>query len=230
MKNSTKYLLAALLVLLASLTAYNMALRAEYRQGTYKDPMRGYLSLGFKDFTEVSVPAASSVGVRVEAGPYRVRMSPRVAAFVHVRQQGGQLVVTADFPARQEFLGWGEAVVITCPRLTALRADAVYTEGGQPVADKGESGGHKVLVTGFKQDSLLVQADRGSHVELASNHLAYLRAVTGTTPGSHPNLQLNADNQSQLTVHNLAIATLHYQVADSAQVMLTGAALASLPR
>lgn len=65
MKTSTTFLLAALLVLLASLTAYNMALRAEYRSGTYKDPLRSYKVLNFKNFTEVTVPAASALSVKI---------------------------------------------------------------------------------------------------------------------------------------------------------------------
>lgn len=241
MKNSTKYLLAALLVLLTSLTAYNMALRTEYHKGTYKDPLRGYVALDFKGFTEVAVPAASTVGVRVVAGPFGVRINPHVTEFVRLRQQDGRLVVTVDFPARQEFLGWEEAVVISCPRLAALRTDAVYTEAGQLVVDRRESGGHKVLVLGFSQDSLLVQADRGSRVELASNDLTFLRAVAGPTPGSRTTLQLNADNhiaaasltlghQSELMLNNVFIPQLRHQFADSAKVTLAGAALGSLAK
>jgi hypothetical protein len=239
MKNSSKFLLAAVLVLLASLTAYNMALRTEYHKGTYKDPLRGFATLPLTGFTEVAVPAASSVNVKVVAGPYSVRLNPRVQEFVHVRQQGQRLIVEANFPVRQAFLGWGDGVVISCPRLTALTADAVYLEAGQQRADKKYPESRIVRVEGFVQDSLTVRADRASHIELAGNKLGLLRATTGTTPGSHTTLTLNADNriaatrldlrhQSELKMNNVLIPELRYQVADSAQALLSGATLRRL--
>jgi len=239
MKNSSKFLLAAVLVLLASLTAYNMALRTEYRLGTYKDPLRGFATLPLTGFTEVAVPAGSSVSVKVVAGPYSVRINPRIQEFVHVRQQGPRLVVEAVFPERQKFLGWGDGVVISCPRLTALSTDAVYLEAGQQRADKAYPESRVVRVQGFVQDSLAIRADRGSHVELTGNQLGLLRATTGFTPGSHPVLtlgtgnriaaaQLDLQHQSELKMNNILIPSLRYQVSDSAQAILSGAMLRSL--
>ncbi len=239
MKNSSKFLLAAVLILLASLTAYNMALRTEYHLGTYKDPLRGFATLPLAGFTEVAVPAASTVSVKVVAGPFKVRINPLIQEFVKVRQQGTRLVVEAAFPERQKFLGWGEGVVISCPRLTALSTDAVYLEAGQRRVDKGYPESRTVRVQGFKQDSLRVRADNGSHLELANNELGLLRATTGTTPGSHASLTLASDNriaaaqlsiqhQSEIRMKNVLIPSLHYHVSDSAQALLSGVALRSL--
>jgi hypothetical protein len=239
MKNSSKFLLAAVLVLLASLTAYNMALRTEYHLGSYKDPLRGFVKLPLSGFTEIAVPAASTVNVKVVVGPFSVRINPRVQEFVHVRQQGTRLVVEAIFPSRQQFLGWGEGVVISCPRLAALSTDAVYLEAGQRRVDKGYPENRTVQVQGFVQDSLTVRADCGSHLELAGNQLGLLRATTGATPGSHASLTIGANNriavarldlrhQSEVRMKNVQIPGLHYQVSDSAQALLSGASLRSL--
>ena len=246
MKNSSKYLLAAVLVLLASLTAYNMALRNEYRKGDYKDPLHGYVTLGFKDFTEVSVPSASVVSVKLVPGPFSVRLNPAATEYVHLRQQGNRLVITARFPDRQHYFGPAATVLISCPRLAALTTDAVHEEKGKQLVSKNYQIGRyvvvqDVVVQGFSQDSLTVRADRGSRVELAGNKLGYLRATAGTSLGSHGLLQLNADNriaaaaftlghQSEVVMNNIAIPQLRYQVADSAKVTLTGAALGSLPQ
>jgi hypothetical protein len=241
MKNSSKYLLAAVLVLLASITAYNMALRTEYRKGDYKNPLRGYVSQPFKDFTEVSVPAASVVSVKLVPGPFSVRLHPQAAEYVHLRQQGGRLVITASFPDQQHYFGRAETVVISCPRLAALSTDAVDKEGGKQLISKHYGRSQTVRVQGFTQDSLVLRQDRGSRVELIGNKLAYLHATTGTSPGSHPWLQVSADNhiaaadftlghQSELTLSNVVIPQLRYHAADSAQVTLTGAALGSLPK
>jgi hypothetical protein len=238
MKNSTKYLLAALLVLLASLTAYNMALRTEYHQGTYKDPLRGFTALKFKNFDEVAVPAASILTVKIVAGPYGVHISPEVAEFVHLRQQGRRLEVSASFPSRHEYLGNRPLLVISCPRLATLHADARYQEAGQPRVEKQYALGHAVQVQGFQQDSLSVWADHASHVELAGNKLAWLHAEAGASPGSHTELHVAPDNhiaaasfrlraQGELVLDNTAIAQLQHQFGDSAKVTLTGVALGS---
>ncbi|RZK92397.1 MAG: hypothetical protein EOO62_33225 [Hymenobacter sp.] len=244
MKNSSKYLLAALLVLLASLTAYNMALRNEYRRGDYKDPLHGYVTLGFKDFTEVSVPAASVVSVKLVPGPFSVRLNPAATQYVHLRQQGSRLVITADFPDRQHYFGGPATVLISCPHLAALSTDAVHQEKGRQLIGKNYRADRYILaqdvvVQGFSQDSLTVRVDRGSRIELAGNKLGYLRATAGTSPGSHGLLQLNADNhiaaanfavghQSELVLDNILIPQLRHQLADSVKVTLTGASLGSL--
>jgi hypothetical protein len=242
MKNSSKFLLAAVLVLLASLTAYNMALRTEYHLGSYKDPLRGYVNLGLTNFSEVAVTASSVVGVKVVPGTFSVRMSPRAQKYVQVRQQGRRLVITAAFPdGRRQYFGQAPAVVISCPRLGTLTTDAVYEGESQPVIGKNFWNSEQILVQGFRQDSLAVRADQGSRVELAGNHLGYLGATAGASLGSHAQLQLNPDNriaaadltvghQSELILNNVAIPALKYHVADSAKVTLGGAALRGLPQ
>ena len=240
MKTSVKFLLAAALVLLASLTAYNMALRAEYRSGAYRDPLRGYKVLSFKEFIKVTVPAAGILNVKIVSGPFSVRINPAVAEYVRVSQQNGSLLITAAFPDQRPYLGAAEAVVISCPRLVALTTDAVYQIEGQQHVDKQALFMRgRTLVQGFRQDSLALQQDKASRIELTGNNLNFLRAVAGATAGSHSMLQLNKDNhiaaanltlnhQSELILDNVAIPQLRYHFADSAKATLTGAALTAL--
>ena len=240
MKNSVKYLLAALLVLLASLTAYNLALRAEYRRGDYKDPLHNYVSQNFRDFTEVAVPASNVVSVKVTPGPFSVRLNPTAAEYVHLRQQGNRLVITATFPKWRRYFGPAETVLISCPRLAALTADAVYESEDKPLTTKEFSDRDytKVLVQGFRQDSLTLHQDHGSGIELAGNTLGLLRATAGAGTGSHGLLQVNADNhlaaasltlahRSELLLDNVQIPQLRHQFGDSTKVTLTGVALGS---
>ncbi|NML64826.1 hypothetical protein HHL22_06370 [Hymenobacter sp. RP-2-7] len=238
MKTSNLLLLIAALVLLGSLTAYNMALRAEYRSGTYKDPLREYSRLKFKDFDEVAVPAASAAGVKIVAGSFGVRLSPDAAKYLHVTQQGRRLVVSAVFPEQWHWLP-NDAVVISCPRLAALSADAVAMEAGKRVEDTRIGPRYRVLVQGFGQDTLRVQADRSSRIELAANRLGYLAAETGRTPGSHTALlldddnhiaaaSLRCDNLGTLELNGVRIPRLHTQLGDSVQLSLRGQALGAL--
>ncbi|MGI4762302.1 MAG: hypothetical protein ACRYF0_16450 [Janthinobacterium lividum] len=241
MKNSSKYLLAAVLVLLASLTAYNMALRTEYRRGDYKNPLRGYVAQGFRDFTEVVVPASNVVSVKIVPGPFSVRLNPGATEYVHLRQQGNRLIITATFPKWRRYFGPAETVLISCPRLAALSTDAVYEAQGKPSISKDFREYEKVLVQGFRQDSLTLRQNHGSCIELAGNTLGSLRATAGPSLGSHGLLQLNADNriaaasltlahQSELVLDNVQIPQLHRQFSDSTKVTLTGAALGSVLR
>ena len=241
MKTSTTFLLAALLVLLASLTAYNMALRAEYRSGAYKDPLRAYKVLNFKDFTGVAVHAASALSVKIVAGPFGVRVNPAAAQLVRVSQQDGQLRLTLALPKYPQTLGRGETVVISCPHLAALSTAGTYLQDGQPHLDQSANGGRRVLVQGFHQDSLTLSQANGSRIKLISNRLSYLRAVAGATPASRAVLTIGANNRiaaadltvsprSQLLLSDIVIPQLRTHLADSAQVTLSGAALAGLRR
>ncbi len=235
MKTSNKLFVAAVALVLGSLATYDAALRAEYRTGSYKDPLHNYQALGLRNFDAVRVPSASGLQVRVAAGPFAVHVSKEAADYVRVTQQGKLLLVSLNYPKQLERLWRREAVLITCPRLTALQTKGTYTVAGQ-VPTTGLQGGGEVEISGFRQDSLLLRQDLASHVELTGNRLGLLRAVAGPTPGSHSRLTLTDNNhiaaaslsighQSELTINNVDIPKLKYQFGDSAQVTLTGRAL-----
>ncbi len=239
MKTSNKFLLAALLGLLASLTAYNMSLRAEFARGTYKDPLRNTTALNFNNFTAVAVPAAGLVNVKVVAGPFGVRVSDKAAEYVQVSQQGQRLVVSLAFPNDVKYLGRGPHVSISCPRLRQLSAAAEYTLAGQPTTDRQQRRGGLVQVQGFRQDTLLVVQNHATLVELADNQLRYLRAEAGQRPGSTPLLRIARSNRIQtadlrvqargeLQLEAGGLARLGTQFGDSVKVTLAGAGLSSL--
>ena len=237
MKTSSKIFVATLLLLLGSLTAYNMALRHEFRQGTYKDPLHNYTALALRDFEVVTVPSASGLKVKIVAGPFAVRVNKEATDFVRVTQRGRQLLVTLNYLQEPQYLGRQEAVVISCPRLAALTTEGIYTVAGQPPLDKLQTGG-TVLVQGFRQDSLTLHQNRSSQIRLEGNTLSWLRAVAGTRPGSGPELQIGPDNRIQaadLTIGHqgrldlaTAIPHLRQQFSDSATVTFSGAAVRGL--
>ncbi|OGX83650.1 hypothetical protein [Hymenobacter coccineus] len=239
MKNSNKWVLAAAVLLLASLTAFNMGLQAEYRTGNYKDPLHNFTALDFKNFTSVSVPGATALQVKIVRGPFGVRLNKDVASEVHVAQQGGQLVVTAHFKGQRQYWGQRETLLITCPRLDSLTTDAVYELDGKPQTDKNGTLG-RVVVENFAQDSLVLRQHRTSRVFLAGNTLRYLRAEVGSGPGGAA-LDLNGSNhiaaadldvrrRGELSISNVVIPQLRYHFADSAKATLAGTALGQLVR
>lgn len=238
MKTSNKWLLAALLLLLGSLTAYNRDLRAEYARGAYKNPLLSTTALNFKDFTEVDVPAASLLGVRVVAGPYGVRVNKAAEKYVRVTQQGTRLIVALAFPEDVKHMERTEAVTISLPRLRQLTAGGAYSAAGKLLTERRGQGGH-VQIDGFRQDSLRVQPDLGARLNLTGNQLGYLRADAGRTPGSHPVLCLDGRNrigvadlhvqsQGELQLETGGIGQLRTAFGDSARATLSGAGLRSL--
>lgn len=237
MKTSNKLFVAAVALVLGSLASYDAALRAEYRTGNYKDPLRNYQALGLRNFDAVQVPSAGGLRVKVVAGPFAVQVNKDAADYVHLTQHGQQLLVTLAYSAKPEDLGHGEAVIITCPRLASLTVEGAYTVAGQVPLAKLQAGG-EVEISGFRQDSLTLRQDQSSHIDLAGNTLNWLRATAGARPGSEPTLTIAADNHIQaadLTIGHrghldlvTAIPGLRYQFSDSATVALTGAAVRSL--
>ena len=237
MKTSNTLFVAAVALVLGSLATYDAALRAEYRTGHYKDPLHNYQVLGLRDFDAVTVPSASGLRVKIEAGPFAVRVSNDAADYVRVTQRGQELRVTVAYPEKPESLGGREAVVITCPRLAALTTEGTYTVAGKVPPAQRQAGG-AVEIHGFRQDSLTLRQEQSNQIELKGNTLGWLRASAGTRPGSSPELQIFPDNRIQaanLTIGHrghldlaAAIPHLRYQFSDSAAIVLTGAGIRSL--
>lgn len=233
MKTSNKLCVAALALVLGALATYDAALRAEYRTGHYKDPLRNYQALGLRNFDAVRVPSASGLRVKIMAGPFAVRVSKEAADYVRITQRGQLLLVTLAYPGKPEPLGRQEAVVIACPRLSALTTEGTYTVAGKDPLGQRQSGG-EVEIQGFRQDSLALRQEQSSQIHLVGNTLRWLRATAGTRPGSEPELNIDADNHIQaaaLTVGHrghlvlaTAIPRLRYQLSDSVSVVLSGAA------
>lgn len=236
MKNSIKFLSAASLLLLASLTGYNAALRAEYRLGTFKDPLRNYTALPLTNFSTLDVPAAGLLRVKIEVGPYAVYVSKDAAKYLKVSQQGAQITVALNYPEKETWLGRGEALIIRCPRLNALTAGATYTLAGHPQTQMrlGYPAGNEVVIKGFAQDSLRLVQDNSARIVLVGNRLGQLQAEVGTTQGSGSTLRLEKDNriqsanlsiehQSHLELES-AIPQLRYQFSDSATAAFSGMA------
>lgn len=244
MQTSTKLLLIGLLILVASLATYNVALRAEYNRGEFRNPYRDYSALTLRDFDEVEVAPGSHLAVKIEAGPFAV-WEQKQEDSVRVEQAGRRLRIIDLARHRGYRNSWTkEAIVVRCPRLTALLANspaagtALAPPAALPNPDVTPTAVH---VQGFRQDSLLVAADQTASVELIQNQLRQLRVVAGATPGSTAKVRVDKTNQigaarlnfrhhSAFTLDGLTIPDLRYQFTDSAHATLPGATLQTLTR
>ncbi|MBO3271509.1 hypothetical protein [Hymenobacter defluvii] len=242
MKTSTKLLLIGILILVASLATYNVALRAEYNRGEFRNPFRDYSALTLRDFDEVELTPGSRLTVKVEAGPFAVRQHNK-ADSIQVVQTGRRLRIIDLAKHRNSRSPWTpRVVVVSCPRLATLlvNSSAVGTAFPYPTTSPNpDLPSADVQVQGFQQDSLLVAADQNASVELAQNQLKQLRVVAGTTPGSTAAVRVAKSNtigaarldfqhKSAFTLDAPTISNLRYQFADSVRATLPGAALQAL--
>lgn len=245
MKKSNLVVLAAIILLLGALATYNSALKAEYLSGSYKDPYYYFTSLNLKDFDAVAINAASEVSVVIKQGPeHKVQVRKDDTENIKVKKEGKLLVVDVTYPKERRNFDSRERVVITLPNLKSVTADAKYTLAGKQKIirnSRDDKSWTTVRINGFTQDSLFLEQNNTNKVELNRNKLGVLQAIAGKNPGSESKLVVTKDNTinkasldirylSSLSLQNLHIPNLSYQFSDSAQVNISGAALAILKK
>ncbi|UOR04119.1 hypothetical protein MUN82_14340 [Hymenobacter aerilatus] len=244
MKTSTKLLLVGVLILVVSLATYNVALRAEYNRGEFRNPYRDYSALTLRDFDEVELAPGSRLTVKIEAGPFAVRQHNQ-ADSVQIVQTGHRLRIIDLAKRRNERSHWTpNLVVVSCPRLATLlvNSSAAGVAQAPPATPLNpDMPSAAVQVKGFRQDSLLVAADQNASVELAQNQLGQLRVLAGATPGSTAEVHVTKSNtisaarldfrhRSAFVLDAFTIPDLRYQFSDSTHATLPASALQTLAR
>jgi hypothetical protein len=238
MKTSNKIILTAVLVTLVCLVGYDLLLKAAYRSGDYKIPYKSYVTLPWKDFDIVELNSSTTANVRFVQGPFSVKIDGRALEHTSIRQQGKRLQITAGFENTHVYDAHPYLILISCPKLTKVYANATYYADKHPVTDSVAREGwymRKVLIDGFKQDSLSVEQDYGSAVILSNNIIRSVHAVIGKSKGSGSRIILEQSNQfdnasfdignrSKLELENCLIHHLVYRLSDSAKLIISGSA------
>ncbi|RKR83636.1 hypothetical protein BDD43_3847 [Mucilaginibacter gracilis] len=240
MKTSNKLLLSALIIFVISLGIYNSALRAEFLTGNFKNPYRNYHPKNVNYFNEVEINAASQLDVSIVPGQGKVYVSKWSGNVVKITQQGKRLIVNVVY--LKDDNKNGGSIIIECPALVSVKAKAFFTDEGKLITHNNLNSNNDdrhITVKGFKQDSLLIEADNASSIGLVGNKLGSLNAILGFTPGAASSLSIEQSNTIQksnlqvrqkgrLEVENINIPQLKYHFADSAEVSFTGVATKSL--
>jgi len=241
MKTSTKILMVTLAILIISLVAYDLSLKAEYRKGDYTNPYREYNSLNYSDFDEIESNASTAVNIILVQGPYKVLANPTTDDFLRVSKRGKRLVINAAFPDHYRNINVNYVLYISCPKLSLLKADAQYTTNSVPVTDTAvrDMRWYPTLITGFHLDSLRLQTDHASNIVLENNQINVLNGVIGQRTGSGSALTIGSNNKfansnlyicnkSQLVIKGNTSPDLTYHLADSATLVVNGAAVKHL--
>jgi hypothetical protein len=238
MKTSNKLVTVAFLLILASLFVYDHLLKAEYISGRYKDPYGNYITLKFKDFDTVDVNSTSAVNVKFIQGAFSVRVDNDAIDFTKIKQEGNRLKIDAAF--KGDYINNPNLyiVVISCPKLTEVNANAIFKEGNKLIIDtifREDWRMRQNLIEGFNEDSLSTRQYYGNSIILSGNHIRMLNAIVGLNPHSFSKIAILKNNQfqqatidvlnrSKVLLDGKTIQNLEYHLADSAQMILTGAA------
>ena len=246
MKTSNFLLIAAILVLLASIIAFDFGIKARYNKGDFRNPYEEFIALNFKDFDSIHVNASTMANVKFVQGPFKVQVFEDKADIVKVTQLGR--VLSIDVVKEGE--NYEQApftLLISCPRIGQLVADDKYFENGKFKVDTVArldlannnrliEASKKVLVEGFDQDSILIIQNNGSHVRLSNNRFKRIYAIVGRSLKSASFLTVDDKNvfdtahfdirnNSQVFFAKATIKKLKYTLATDAKVTFSGASV-----
>jgi len=243
MKTSNKILMAAALVLIAWLVIYDNALKAEYVKGDFKKPHYHMQQLSFSNFNTIEHNAGNIIGLQVEKGPYGVWVDDYIKDKINISQNGQTLVITNT---SKENVNDYRGIIISCPDVISITSNPFINPkkatGDRYLRQNGNSmiieyfQHETILVTGFNQPVMNLQANQFTEFELKKNTLGQLNAKVGDKQRGQAGLTIDADNnistadlqvpgKSTLTLDNVTINKVTYKVTDSAEVTLTGKAV-----
>ena len=129
-------------------------------------------------------------------------------------------------------------IVISCPKLNSLYANATYRANNGQVTDtivRDDWNMRKICIDGFTQDTLNIIQDYGSTVLLANNTIQSVKGTIGKSSGSGSKIiiaesnrfgEVNLDigHKSTLQLENAVINTLGFRLGDSARLIVSGKA------
>ncbi|KAA2238869.1 hypothetical protein F0L74_21890 [Chitinophaga agrisoli] len=237
MKTSNKLFIAVVILVLVSITIYDFQLRAAYNTGQFRKPYSGYVNLQLQDFKVINLRSASIINIKLVKGPFKVLASPKAMDLIKTTRHGDTLTIYAHFKYNFYYTGHEDVMYISCPELSAFIADAQYTIGSKQLTDTvAKDFSRRVTeISGFSSPSLRIIQDHGSKLLLSNDTIAVVDAVAGLSSGSASSIVLGENNRlgtarldirhgSRLWIRAGGIDQLDYHIADSAQLIVSGAA------
>jgi len=245
MKTSNKILLAATLIIITYLIIYDFALQAEYRKGDFKSSYYHMQQLKFNNFTTIEHNAGNIIGLKVQKGPYAVWINEYLKDKVTISQHNQTLQIDYTGKKGDYVNGYETAIIISCPNVASITTNPYIAAGGSLEGRSVHKSGESIIVqrnphgistvSGFSESSMNIQASQFTEIDLENNSLDELNAKIGANPTGDAGLTVNANNKikaanlqvlgkSSLRLDDLVIDKINYNLADNAEVTLTGKA------
>lgn len=229
MKKSTIMITAAVLIILGSLTAFNLKIKQIYLTGSYKSRFNGMDFTPMNGLENVDIQYANRLGIRIEQGDKEgvwIREDYKKNYVLAFNQHTLKLDVTKKVKEEDRHF-WGDVIIIT-RTLKSVQTTAFLEKGQNPTFYSGT-----VDLKNFKVLNLDLQVSLGVTVSLYKMQLDTLNAVVGDTKSGNASLfiasdtkinsaNLNVPGKSLLTLANPTITKAIYNLSDSATVSVNG--------
>jgi len=232
MKTSNKLLLTAILVIIGSMITYDLALRAEYRKGTYKSRFYEFeKTTDTKGFNMLDNRAANLVSVQVEQGDhFGIWMMNGLKEYISISHKGTALVIDVIDKKAQNRNLYKNGIIIICPSLNQVTTTPFFAS--KEGEENNYSNGMTSLV-GFTQQNLDLHINKSTGVTLEKNKIDNLKASVGDILFHNASLTIRSNNQlnfaeikvagrNELNIQNSKINKSNFNISDSAQVNLSG--------
>ena len=169
MRTSTKLLLLALIILLGTTAAYDLALQKVYKKGRHNDSMWGFKKLDYKNFKEVEINVANGLNIDIiYCDTFAIGVNNNIQDEVKIKQIDSKLIITFD-TKQQGYYSYVRSLVIKCPVIKSLTTNSLSFAGS--LAYQGEG---VVSLQGFDQDKFFLTMGWVSNVNLKNNKFDYL--------------------------------------------------------
>lgn len=222
MKTSNKLLFAATLLIFGYLVIYNFQLRAEYKKGEYKSRFYGMRNTALNSFTAVENKAGNFISIRIEKDPkFGIWVDQDIKNKVIITLHNNTLYV--DYKDKSRFNGFLSGIIITCPTIKSITTTPIT------IPEMRFLNTETTTISGFDQDAMSINVNKGSEIELTKNTLNKLTAGTSSSDAaiivqkdnSIKAADFNIIGKSQLKLFS-SINHSNYNYTDSATVMLNG--------
>lgn len=222
-------IIAAVLITLGSLTAFNIDVKKVYLTGAYKSRFRGMEFTALKDVEQIDIQGANRMTVKIERGNKEgiwINESAKGKVLAAVNQHKLKLELSAQSEA-DGYRPWNEIIIVT-KNLSQLNL-ASYLRKGE---DNGYNEGD-VTISGYTAKQFDVQVSKSVNVFINQMNITSLNAAIGSQNEGEAELTLSSDTKVEaarfnipgagnLTLHNPSITKVVYNLSDSATVTLSG--------
>jgi hypothetical protein len=234
MKTSNKLFLTATLIVIISLIAFDLALRAEYKKGIYKSRFYGFdKTTAYNGFSSIDNRAANLISIQVEKGnePGIWVKSVWKDRF-NISRKGKTLVIEVANKQSTRVSAYSNSITVVCPSLESITtAPYLGKSGMNELHSRGTT-----IVAGFNLDKLALKISKGVDLFLNGNKIADLQASVGDEKSDNAKLTISSSNQidnatinvpgkNQLEIGNSIIAKRNFTISDSAKVAFSGSFL-----
>jgi hypothetical protein len=233
MKTSNKLLIAAIILVLVSLTAYNIQLVKAYHARS--DVYYNYHKIELEDFSKINIQAGY---VQIKQGPFAVYSSKASNGIVNISLKDNELIIEKNDLFDRRIVHDKYDLIISCPDLEQVKMDARILKDGKKVSMlsgyiSDDYNANMVDISGFELDSLMILQDNSNLVNLTNNRIKNLKAELGESKGAGSMLRLDSTNHIQqaeidvreagrLILDNIYIERVNGNFSSTSKVSISG--------